>query len=1070
MVHALVLRRRRPSRTRPPSWALCAAALGACGLLWCATAAAKGPRHAGAAQKAAAPKATAPKATAPNAGAPDAGPAGDDAPATVAPGVQALLDRAAQVDALAAGKLPPAVSPRSLFDVDLDDEAAVSLEVVRLKALAAIAPPKANAKRADAGIDARTALWGARRAFDEARLAFLSLPAAKRKALLEDHQRRVAALSQAATAAATAAATREEVEQRAKEAEEEREQALQAAKDARSEAERLVSEELARLLSVEQAQADFAGALAQRTDIDARREATLGWQRKAREAHADKAAPDDVDALYDDIVRALRLAHDQLSSALDDLSAGKSAVPSPGPDPLGRLGADVDVTAVREARHRVEEEARRLTAQESRVREGNAAQLFDEVDVLNQLRLGLLPLLTSHKRDAVTGISADGLPQAAMELRHLLLVLRYHRHATTRWLSVMRKPATEGAPAGGTEGLGVAARLAFLAFRWGVAIALFVWWRRRAPAFLEGALKRARQNDRAQHLAQPSPLFRAVLFLKSIRRSLEWLVLFAVLGWLLPDGAADLLEVQLITVALAWILAGALAVNTVNAIADTGRRHSADKELRLRSLRLVGRVIIVFGLTLSISARVVGRGTIYGWVFSTCWFAAVPVFLILVRWWRAAVFTRMEAHRRSSTFERWVLDNKVGWKSFIAAMGGAVFLFGRGAYRVLRIRAGGFDVTRRALAWLFRRELQRLEPEHASALSPLSPLTPPSDLAMSPQTTSAVRITTELDPRLDEIAARMRARKGRVVAVVAERGMGKSATLARLAADVQGCLRLDAASPDLDALLPTARAALDLPDTASLADVATRLDDEDGPPAVLIDDAQRFVLPLMGGLRSFDTLIGVARANSSRCAWLLAFDNAIWQFLERSRGLHPLFDDVIRVPRWREPDVAELLRSRCLQAGIEPSYERLLEGLPKSADAVDREEALADRATGYSRLVWDYAGGNPAVALDVWRRALGVDADGRVLVRLFPSLDSADLERLPDAAVFVLRAILQMAPVAAPDIRRATLLHGSAVADALRYALARGYVTEDDGRFTITWTWLRPITRLLQRKHLLVVS
>lgn len=196
----------------------------------------------------------------------------------------------------------------------------------------------------------------------------------------------------------------------------------------------------------------------------------------------------------------------------------------------------------------------------------------------------------------------------------------------------------------------------------------------------------------------------------------------------------------------------------------------------------------------------------------------------------------------------------------------------------------------------------------------------------------------------------------------------------------------------------------------------------------------------------------------------------MWRFLERARSARPAFDDVVYLEAWSEEEISQLLRLRTLDAGIEPDFERLLDRLPAGADEVDKEEAQAARAQSYHRLIWDHSAGNPGVALHMWRSSLGVDAGGRVLVRAFQSLDLHDLERLPDSTVFVLRAVLQLAPAAPEAIVDATMLRASDVLDALRYAQARGYVEQTDGRYQITWTWFRAATLFLQRRHLLVAS
>lgn len=103
---------------------------------------------------------------------------------------------------------------------------------------------------------------------------------------------------------------------------------------------------------------------------------------------------------------------------------------------------------------------------------------------------------------------------------------------------------------------------------------------------------------------------------------------------------------------------------------------------------------------------------------------------------------------------------------------------------------------------------------------------------------------------------------------------------------------------------------------------------------------------------------------------------------------------------WREEEIIALLRTRTVAAGIEPTFARRLDKLPPRADEIDRHEALEQRAASYYRLLWDYAAGNPGVALHMWRRSLGSDDTGETHVRFFQAPDTADLERLPDQAVF----------------------------------------------------------------------
>ena len=86
---------------------------------------------------------------------------------------------------------------------------------------------------------------------------------------------------------------------------------------------------------------------------------------------------------------------------------------------------------------------------------------------------------------------------------------------------------------------------------------------------------------------------------------------------------------------------------------------------------------------------------------------------------------------------------------------------------------------------------------------------------------------------------------------------------------------------------------------------------------------------------------------------------------------------------WTEEGIVRLLTKRTEDAGIDPSFAHLLEDLPPDADEIDREEALARTEASYYRLLWDYAGGNPGVALHFWRSCLVVDDEDQTHVRVF---------------------------------------------------------------------------------------
>jgi hypothetical protein len=71
-------------------------------------------------------------------------------------------------------------------------------------------------------------------------------------------------------------------------------------------------------------------------------------------------------------------------------------------------------------------------------------------------------------------------------------------------------------------------------------------------------------------------------------------------------------------------------------------------------------------------------------------------------------------------------------------------------------------------------------------------------------------------------------------------------------------------------------------------------------------------------------------------------------------------------------------------------------------------------------------------------------------------------------AVNVLREGLQLDPAGVAEVAQATRLSPEQVSNAFLFGQAHGYLSERDGRVRVTWRWLRPILRLLERRHLLV--
>lgn len=994
--------------------------------------------------------------------APSAAPAASSAPVTPADAdrrVVAARALEARLLALAGDRLDVAVDPRSLFDVDLDDDQAVAVEVRRLRAVV----QADEVGGAGGGAAAADALFAARIAVDRARLAFLERAPDERRTHLDVHAARQAAAEAEQPEVVAQREAQQKAQLAAEEAAAERRRALAQMDAAQSEARRLVARERARLLGVREAQSTFEATLLGHDERRAERaEHVLALRRRVEELiAADPPRPsEEANVLYDELRAVLRAARGDLADALVQARRDDSDVPVPGPDRLGELSADrAEIDRLRTA---LWTRAEALIAAERAARWARVRHVHETVTVLNQDRHALYPSLPPERRAGLTGFSAEGRDQARGEVEQLRLVMAYQVAAAGRL-----------ARGGGLAALARDALLAPRGLELLALLALFLWWRRAARRTIAGWAEPAPPPTSALGARLEPWRARAVAIAARVHQPLALLVVLRIALAMLGPEVAERLEVQLGWILVRWSLGGLVVVHAVDGLFAPRRGEAepgAEPLLRLRSLRLIGRIAVVLGLVLDLSAAIVGRGTLYVWVLRTCWIAIVPVALVLLRWWRPTIARRTAARAKQSAVARWVAVRPTGGAGFLAAAVGGGYLLAVGAARLARSQMAAFDATRRVLAYLFRREILRtVRADEAGG----APLPAAARAALDPDEAPPEVVLGVGDAELGALEARLDGPRGGVVAVVGERGGGKSTLARRLAEARAGVVIVRTPPGGADALRALLLAAIGLPPEATDDALVARLrgdpgDAGDPPPirAIVIDDAQRLVLPAVGGLDRLDALLALARAASARCTWIVCFGAVMWQFVERARGVRPLFDEVIRTRPWTEDQIGELLRRRCAAAGIAPSFRGLHD--EHGADDDERAELARRTEADYHRLLWDASGGNPAVALHFWRDALRVADDGAVVVSLFAAPDARELQRLPTEMVFVLRAVLRLERVAPADVARSTLVALPVVHEAIHFATQRGWLEDAEGRYRVTWTWLRAVTVFLQRRRLLV--
>lgn len=677
--------------------------------------------------------------------------------------------------------------------------------------------------------------------------------------------------------------------------------------------------------------------------------------------------------------------------------------------------------------------------------------LYDAMIGLNRARLDTINQLSPDARRRVLGFGPEGVAQVGRELSQMSLDTRYnvrfYRERAPALLSALLHPT----PA-----------FVLIFFEFLLVGLLFRAWRRHGGALLERA--EARVCERRPPTLWSNIRARLLAGLRRVRGPLDWLVLVQVVRWLLPD-PRRFPGLELFWILLTWALIAAVLIRLVDAIARGDRREDPRARLRWKSLSLVGGTIVIVGMVLRIADTLVGKGAIYSWVLSVCWMLAPPIILLLAYWWRDRIVVLSTEGADKSAVLAWNARNPDGIAGLFGRVLAGAILMISGVRRLLIRQAKTIALVREIHGQRARkRAAEQVAQDRASGIygalddAVLAPLLPH-------------RLPPAGEGREGgEVAALSPA--GAITAIVGYRGLGKSAALQALlerAGEPAARVRVAVGAGGLPALLADLAVALgaevrrEADADMILALLAQRPEIAD----VAVDDVQRLVVPAIGGLADFDALVALARAAPPQLRWTVTIGGPAWSYLRRARHDRLVFDAVVQLPRWTTLQLRGLIEARTREAGIEPDFGQLIGDVPLSFDSEVTPEELNRR--GYFELLGDFTGGNPAVALEFWRRSLFRRREtGQVVVRTFETPDVARVTALPQASLFVLRTIVQMDRATTRHIERSTDLAPIVIADALRGLERIGVIVPFDGGYRVALFWWAEVVRLLERRNLIV--
>jgi hypothetical protein len=972
---------------------------------------------------------------------------------------------------LVKGTLPEQFEITNLFEVDLENADDVTERVTflkkRLGADAAVSkgPAGKPLNNPETYADLKAAIqWGMIER-DRLRLRFLELPLEKRIQLIEAGSKlnRISDDKKAAEKALNDAILAESSAEVARVA------ALAESQAASSEAKKAIAAERARLEQARSALAGYRRQLAdKRLELSANAQKSINTIDSLRKKAADNRSHPAADKLYDDIVTALIGQRKYFKEALRYYT-------SDIPVSYYKSELDLQSASYQESASEKEElvgsiqemnhEAALLVEEEKKARWLYLSELADDVRLLNDLRIEIIPSLSSSKQTVILGITREGVAQAFREIEQLRLMSTYYVYRA----AIARKELVPGLTDVFTLGLMGSTLIQIL-----LLLFAALYLKRYAPAIFQKAHASILTAASLPHGFRMS-LDRGFDFAQAVGRDLGRLVfVYLLFGLIGGNGAIEIDVVRVIAVSYAWYRLVLTVPFHLITRSVSSRRIRMSPEISSRilvSIRLVLRYVFAIIVFLNLSVRFLGKGYLFNVTVNFSWLGLIPILLILIFRWRddlTAYYLQNFPQGAFAGIARGFSDHRLGFLVVVPVFFVLLMKWIRVYFAYL---FSFFKISRKILAYLFRRQLEKHSKTYDDDIDPMTTL--PRGLV---DAFSEAPVDKELEirhfPHIDTATGIVdewkKGESGGAIAVVGEAGVGKTSWLNelefRIAPETVIRGEIDRDVHTEKDICRTLKGILGFDSGDSISEVAAAL--LAGPRRiVLLDQCQNVVLRAVDGMKGFLAFTEIVSRTEHHMVWVCSFSRYAWEYVESVTG-HPFyFREILHLKPWGQKAMDEMIAKRMAATGYQVTYEDLI---VERLDGTEFENEVIRTGERYRQLLLDYADGLPRVALHFWIRSL-IPAEGKLLkVRLFKDPSADSLEQLPEHIRFLLGAVVMHENLTVEDAARVLNYTRKNCEYALRFLCARRILEErEGGRYKVSSHWHRAVIRYLRRKHIL---
>lgn len=797
---------------------------------------------------------------------------------------------------------------------------------------------------------------------------------------------------------------------------------------------------------------------------------------EAELAAAGKRTPK-MDSLFGRVNPLVDWAAGEVRAALD-----RASRPSELPDwldraeeaeeakPFGEVAADLPTSEaleqLEELLDAVREDGDRLRELELELRMADVKRDLDVASRIYRLRLATLDGLTFERRREVFSLADEGWEAVRLEARVLDLAFRL------QWFQLRIVVASIALQVRSLFTAVIAGRVLV---RLLIIVLLWRWVQRGRERFFR------RWRRKAERIEDPRRQRWALRVADFTSAVAPWGVFIAAvwsLGWVFEREISEIpffyaSVALLITYGIYRLAVDLLVGAAVAGMESTGLELTkALRDKLFRAVRWVARAATPVGFVMWLYSYRLGGGVLYSKIRAAGLMIVGLVLLAVVLRFRQEIremFLALRAHGRLADLVR---STERTWAGYVVTPVAFVWLCGRGALGVFRGLTNSFERTRTASSYLSRRRMLKVAERSGFAEGSIQDL--PADLVAALDERLSIEDMEILGgfPGLETARASAGSWReigtGGSLLLAGEDGLGKQPWLEKFLEVESNSTRLVLEERILsparlrswlaDRLLGKGEHSLSQDDlVAAILDSPRRV--------VTLEGAENLFLATVNGYKALAELGPIIDATRKQIFWLLTMKGLAWNHLRAAgKDLAFLRRKFVLSPGSEEP-IEALIDDRLARCGYEASFADLMAVEGRREDEVARNKL--GKST-FMNLLWDFAGGNPQIALHFFLRSLEVTSGGRVKVRPFAAPQEADLSEAGDEALFLLAAVMRHNGLNVRQAATTTNYSVGSVEGLFLHLLDLGAVSEKDGIYCVTTSWRATILRVLRRRNVLV--